>query len=233
MVGGSGPLSRRIGYRDDRAKFRVKSLELPALMETTGDFYHSLESSEYPPSSWPCRACTFVNSGWLPQCEMCESPVNAPATSNDSSSANLVQVAIDETAITTKGGDWPSLRDALHSFVDCEISSVGSSWLEIGDTEVVLEEGDVSIVHLSEQPAPPSWAARAKGIAANGPAATLPSAGVALPPPLQKTHAAKHAESDKEAGKPDDENWDLLCLEDRRLHPTFDRGSTRRRRRCG
>jgi len=41
---------------------------------------------------------------------------------------------------------WPSLAEAIHGFEECELSSIASSWMDVGDLEEVLEEGDILVV---------------------------------------------------------------------------------------
>jgi hypothetical protein len=113
--------------------------------------------------------------------------------------------------------EWPSLSEAIHAFVDCEVSSVGSSWLDIGDAhDIHCEDDDVILVNSSEKSPPePSWAARAKSVASVGPVASLPVSGV-VTPPLQKV-PLRRAGKAKETEPLDDVDWDLECFESRRL----------------
>merc|ERR1712046_103881 len=106
------------------------------------------------------------NHGGLSKCEMCATPasdcsvVDVSWTQGAINSAHVSQEVFD-AAPQTVGlkCDWPSLEEAAHSFVECEISSVGSSWLDIGDEGgCVEEEGDIVVVNRSNQPAPQSWA---------------------------------------------------------------------------
>lgn len=59
---------------------------------------------------------------------------------------------------------WPSLAEANHGFEECELSSVASSWMDVGDLGEVLEEGDILVV--SQEPKPSAtgahvtWASR-------------------------------------------------------------------------
>jgi len=212
LVGGSGPLSRRLGYRGNR-KNRVKSLPLPVLAEGGDD--DALCSSVQLGSSWSCRKCTFFNSA-CEFCAMCEAPADDSAAVNDSAEMFSEDSAINSAmAVPMKDMDWPTIQEAVESFVDCDISSVASSWLEVG--EGWEEEGDLVILKMPQQPATQSWAARAKVIAGAGPAATVAVAGF-VGPPLQKACAIKGART-QEKETQGDEDWDLDCLEARRLRP--------------
>jgi len=221
-------------YSDNRAKFHMKSLPLPSLDET--DDQDILPPSNLQVLPWTCLVCTFVNMGEVACCEMCESPAN---TRPDSSSQRFREhtaacsiaspKAVYNTASKSCEGGWPSLPEAVHSFVECEVASVGSSWLDLGDEEGdVVEDGDILILKAVDQPTPQSWADRAKRIASQGPAVAIPAVGV-LPPPLMLTEIRKHVKVN-ESGILGDDNWDLDCLEGRRMRPQFDRGSAQRRR---
>merc|ERR1711879_1097671 len=75
MPGGCGPISRRLGYRADRHKSRIKSLPLPALGEMCEDADTASESDQptrtNPDDAWPCCICSFLNSSLMPLCEIC------------------------------------------------------------------------------------------------------------------------------------------------------------------
>lgn len=235
LVGGSGPLSRRLGHRDDRAKFRVKSLVLPTLSEDLAeddDQSCSRTPSEQPLSSWSCPACTFANLGPVVKCEICGTLFNSTAAVIDASAASMVDKDGEDLSATES--NWPSLHEAVYSFVDCEISSVGSSWQDIGDVvDFEDDDDDIVIVNASaELSVPLSWAARAKAISGSGPAISIPMAGVATPP-LKRTQLSK-ADMPMENELQSNTNWELDCLEDRRICTRGQRkhcGSGRRLRR--
>lgn len=246
LIGGSGPLSRRVGYRKDRTKFRVKSLAFPMIAEVGDEDNGTRSATDQHGLPWSCRTCTFVNHGELLTCEMCHTPANGGSVIDNPIEASWEHVSINsvralhklpDAASPTSGldGDWPSLGEAIHSFVECEVSSVGSSWLDI-DVEGGIVEDDCGayIVTGMKDPATQAsqtWAARARDVAAQGPAAAIPAAGV-LAPRLQSAQPKKQ-EKDREVGMVDDDNWELDRLEGRRLQPHFARGSTQRRRgRC-
>jgi len=147
--------------------------------------------------------------------------VDLPNATQNSTDAN------GESCVPMKDSDWPSLEEAVLSFADCEISSLGSSWVDARGGDEFVHEEDGFVLNLSDQ-SPPSWAMRAKAVATNGPAATIPVAGV-TPPPLQKPYAGRQGK-DAAVEAPEDAKWDLDCLEDRRLQPRFERGSAQRHR---
>lgn len=223
LVGGSAPPSRRLGYRNDRAKFRVKSLVLPTLPEDVIEV-NDEASSEQALSSWPCPSCTFMNSGWLLKCEVCETPHSDAPVSIEAFTECAVDEAISNAHCGIETGEdictkdmWPSLTEATHAFLDCEVSSVGSSWQDIGDAvEFEDDDCDALVVNPSHQPTVPlTWAAHAKAIAASGPAASIPAAGFVAPP--MKRAQLKKVGILKDVDALDDINYELDGLEDRRL----------------
>merc|ERR1712232_1355127 len=215
---------------------------LPSVEEKVDD-EDTLAPSDLQVSPWTCHACTFTNMGELTCCEMCQTPASerdsSPWTALDSSSELFCEDSVagsiiapqeaKHAALNSFEGGWPSLPEAVHSFVECEISSMGSSWLDIGDEEGDVESDEgIVIVTGPTQPAPQSWADRAKRIASQGPAVAIPAEGV-LAPPSNRTEIRKHAKV-CESGMLGDDNWDLGCLEGRRLRPQSGRGSAQRRR---
>jgi len=234
LMGGSGPLSRRMRSSDARlkssAKFRVKSLALPVLREAPPHLEPELEpetstvySAEQPSLPWFCRTCTFKNHGELLQCEMCEAPAEDALVEDTPMDASWEHVSVSP-AYAAQECDWPSLEEAIHSFVKCETASVGSSWVDIGEVGGHSEDEDNVVLMVAglKQPSPPSWAGRARSIAAQGPAAAIPVAGVVMPP-LRRAMNRKLDQftKDEEYDLWDDEdkfdNWDLDSLESRRL----------------
>eukprot|EP00928_Gymnodinium_smaydae_P090620 TRINITY_DN743_c0_g1_i11.p1 TRINITY_DN743_c0_g1~~TRINITY_DN743_c0_g1_i11.p1 ORF type:complete len:277 (+),score=44.21 TRINITY_DN743_c0_g1_i11:83-832(+) len=220
--------SRQGGYRSDRSKFRVKSLALPVVAENDVQQADTLLVADCDVQSWTCAGCTFINSGWLPRCELCETPrdrsVGAIATSRGSSQ--------NESFSIQEQDQWPSLKESADEEGSFEVASVASSWLEVDDDVKVLgdsddgeEPGEAAVETSASQG---SWASKAKVVAARGPAASLPASGVIAPP----IHKAKPPSTSKihDADVSQNEVDDLTLLEDRRLNPQFDRGS--RQRRC-
>lgn len=179
MPGGCGPASRRLGYRADRYKCRIKSLPLPLLREDV-DTQSELEQPMHPSpaDAWHCCACSFTNHGLMSACEIC---AIARGSAGD--------LAKYHTSKPPQGlslsDEWPSLREAADSFIDCELSSVASSWLAVGGAEFDVDDEEYAIIAPSaaEHTTPVSWAARAKPLA-DGNAAVMMSAGRMQVPPL-------------------------------------------------
>jgi hypothetical protein len=157
---------------------------------TNGDIdcYEPLPHSEQVLPSWSCSTCSFINSGWLTRCEMCDTPASRLALLADTTLEDMEQsdfTASSMSALVTDQSQWPSLLEAVDSFVDCEISSVGSSWLAVAEAEYVMDDdhSDGFVApRFIEAPASETWAARAKAIASFGQAVSLPAAGVKGPP---------------------------------------------------
>merc|ERR1712232_765154 len=164
---------------------------------------------------------TFSNHNGLQECEMCGTPANHRPTK-----ASWEHVpAFADTKMPKD--DWPSLHEATHSFVDCEISSLGS-WLDISNEEgTALDESSIIVINPPEQLSNGSWAARAKAVASQGPAASVPAAGFVAPSP-QVLKSKKHKDvQDTSISDVDDSVLD--CLEERRLCPRLPRSVHRRR----
>lgn len=120
---------------------------------------------------WQCSACTFLNASAMPSCEVCGTPKQQRSTCIQITTA-IEQMPPHEQDVAS----WPSLAEAVDkSFAFCEVSSVGSSWLEIGETgeDLIDDEtcsvtsflvlDDASALSQSKSSPPPtasSWAAR-------------------------------------------------------------------------
>merc|ERR1712224_217662 len=81
---------------------------------------------------WSCSACTFVNSDDKQACELCstkrEMLLKTPELENATAPSNLSE------------DEWPSLQEAADSFIHCEVSSVGSSWLDLEERSEFFED---------------------------------------------------------------------------------------------
>jgi len=239
LPGGCGPLSRSrrfcVGGRTSAYKYRaqVKNLATPQTAAFATDDWEPEDSDDVMESSqkWSCQACTFVNHDALPTCEVCGSGRHENA-------ARKVNECFKSSAM--QGDDWPSLRESATSFVDCEISSTGSAWLDVEGTDLVVAHGepDVMIVSSVEGTAPLSWSLRAKSVANQGAIAKIPASGTMMPPlwrsrtSLWRCGPLWRIRND-EASIPEeieDEDLDLNNLEIRRLQPQCSKGSTQRHR---
>merc|ERR1719282_327648 len=75
---------------------------------------------------WTCEFCTFINSGKSPTCACC------------SQLQSRQHVACPQLLHASDTSVWPSLLEVSEtSFSFCEVSSVGSSWLDVAEVESV------------------------------------------------------------------------------------------------
>lgn len=164
-----------------RVSGRVKKLRLPALAESDGEATET--ASESPDDSeWVCNACTFANHNLLEKCEICESARTAEV--HTCMSAEGLKVDLHQ--------DWPSLLEAVESWTACEVSSNGSSWLDVVGTQESEPESELLTVTASGPKQTLSWLARAKSGTA-GPAPRIPANGVRVPPLWEIKAAARPA----------------------------------------
>jgi len=221
-------LPSRRRARASRGHRRVKALGLPTLTELEGE--PSAVDEQEPELEealcgsdevWSCAACTFMNRHMLPACEMCQTLRAAvpPKEPVDATQENFAE-------------GWPSLQDAADSWAHCELSSVGSSWVDldnVGDVVDELDEIDAMLVggvvaheRPAEVKAPPSWAARIGATTVPSDACKVSAMGVAVPPPLIAQRARRRV---KTAGDEDEEDLGLTELRWRKLQPQASRGT--------
>eukprot|EP00931_Biecheleriopsis_adriatica_P058686 TRINITY_DN34_c0_g1_i1.p1 TRINITY_DN34_c0_g1~~TRINITY_DN34_c0_g1_i1.p1 ORF type:complete len:185 (+),score=18.68 TRINITY_DN34_c0_g1_i1:250-804(+) len=173
-----------------------------------------LESITPSNCAWPCEACTFLNHSDLSHCEVCGAQLQ-------SAKANKAEVCRNSSI--AQSDDWPSLHEAITSFVDCEISSEGS-WLDVGAGFEEEHDLDAVLVAPGKVSAPTSWLSLAKKAAMQSVPAKLPAAGVKVPPLLPSVVKSKGSTS----WQPYDEDFGLECLVTSRVRLQSKRGSTRR-----
>jgi len=147
-------------------------------------------ASDGEEAPWACPACTFENAGALPACEMCG---HSAASTQAQPAAEQPTPALEPLA--DGNASWPTLAAAADTAWDfAEVSSVGSSWLDVADlgelvgTEaaddfvIVTELGSVREPVGKQDPAS-TWAARAAArapaVSAGGPARGPRPAGAA------------------------------------------------------
>jgi len=204
-VSGSGFLSRRF-YR---SRIRIRSLPLGAASE--------IQDEDHDWQTWQLEPELLEDS--MMEYRACEIPRQAPCqvvavTLGESSDAELNN--------SSSAADWPSLQEAIHSFVECEVSSMGSSWLDVDSHVYAAVDHEVVGFLLLEIAESPSWSARARAVAGNGPAPSLPATGAIAPPHRRALAKNKYCRS---VAVGPETNHDLDFLEDRRLRPQFSSGS--------
>lgn len=225
---GNGPLSFRNrkahGYR--ASKPRMKLVGMPALSEMQSETENITDSE---PQQWRCKACTLLNNALLPRCEVCE-------TKRSDHSTKIVQGNVQKLEAapligSTPSLDWPALPVAWEladSWIDCDVSSVASSWLDIGgtdehadddnDTDVILVTASGGVHMQAPKPAgPPLWSAIVRQAED---AATLPVRHVAVPPAFSHRSSARPRTKSMEEDEQDDQDIALDVLHERRLHGT-------------
>jgi len=191
---------------------------------------HACEEESHP-AAWSCPSCTFLNCSLLPACEMCQ-------TQRDADPAQDLSEALGSSVMLQEAASEESNQED-DAWVHCEVSSVGSSWLDVDGTNVCEEyDGEASAilacgVGSAEVPPPAvtSWAARAKNIAGQGVTVKVPAHGTAMPPlwrrapkePEPREYKAEEEEEEKEVPE-------FVDMQARRLHPQVSRGTTQRLR---
>lgn len=183
-----------------------------------------------------CSACTFSNAGAMPTCEICGTP------QQQYSNCSPAMASVERRSLLKHDvASWPSLAEAANeSFAFCEVSSAGSSWLEVGERDEHLSDDDTCSVTsfwlfddasaLSEVKSSPSpantvvsWASRL----AQNPGLVSPRRPPVRMPPLtrhvhQQLSEADVAESIESCPSNVDEmaDGDLDELQERRPHAT-------------
>jgi len=160
-------------------------------------------------------------------------------------SANAYLPANDEHASAAVGQEpWPSLEEARDpEWAFCDVSSVASSWIDVGDDVLVVEteeaEEGTYIINSKDEGKPElvtySWASRvaAAGCHSSNVRSGAAKWGVSMPP-LQKAGLGMHKSTISPCHRMEDSDdhgciTDLTVLESRRLHPTGPVGGKHRR----
>lgn len=255
----AGAGSRRLGCKTRCAQFWVRAFGLPVLLEDEAQTCEFADGEPPLVQEWPCPACTFMNHGLMPACEVCETRRGAPeqqhALLQAPGAQELGAIAATEWPPLQQKlarDDEPSPREASDPWEHCEVSSVGSSWLDVdgaatcaeleldleaGENEsgrdcVVLVDQSAAGMHQEDPPPPPSWAARASAAPRLGAAAKLPAEGSAAQPTWRARPVA--AGQSKSVGaealeEEEEEVPELQDLQARRSYPQTSRGAAQRR----
>lgn len=233
---GRAPVARfRRGKFDKSSKPRMKMVGLPVVSETTAEYSDdsltcgTVQSETETQQGCPCSR---LNRPFYPCGEACRW-----RQSNDTAtSAQGYEQAVSKVPViaSTPSLDWPALPLALEaadSWVDCDVSSVASSWLDVDgaalqphgddnseDCEVSsvasswLDVGGADVMLVSEsgmhahKPAGPlPWSAivGSKTAAFSAP----PASGLAKAPPMSRQLVAKPRNESME----DEDNPDVWC----------------------
>jgi len=202
---------------------------------------HTCEEGSYP-AAWSCRLCTFLNCGLLPACEMCQ-------TRRDPDLANDLLDAPGPGAMPPQEATCEESSQEDDEWVHCEVSSVGSSWLEVDGTNVREEDEDEASTVLLEEdedeantvllcgaestrktaPGATSWAARAKTIAGEGMAVKVPAHGTAMPPHWRRALKLPQPREHNAEEEGEEECSMIVDVQSKRLHPQASQSTTQRR----
>jgi len=201
-------------------------------------------------AGWACDRCTFLNKGEnYSSCEMCQTPKQFCNAWTDAELAELVELAelaeagncpTDEM----RQGDWPSLNEASEdkTWDVCEVSSVGSSWLDIADVqdfEAMGEDdsdsfaivGSTAKIGSRANEASRSWASAAAvacPVLSRPVVKKVPRKLYRVGPLYRKSLQAEPIAT--EVGDDDDADDVLEQLYERRLYPTTQLGKSQRLR---
>jgi len=220
------PLNLKSHSRASRkVKTRRNRVDLPVVSETPHEDSDAEISQEQPQTWWQCQACTFQNVSLLPCCEVCEvtrgkaGAMYTQGTAENTSKALLIA--------STPCLDWPALPETLHeaaeSWIDCEVSSVASSWLDIGfavDEQIGdADEADVVLINGSTdgKPLKPTGALLWSSIVGCAPALAAHRFAAVIMPPLSRKDAVR---TRNPAVDEDERDIDLDELDARRMMGT-------------
>jgi len=214
---GRAPVARFRGAKVDKSwKPRMKIVGLPAVSETgngdSDDNYPDWDEPQPEKVAPPLCTCTLLNQALFPCSKACrwhQSKGVATKMHGYDLDANEVPVISSAPSL-----DWPALPEvweAAESWVDCDVSSVASSWLEVGGADQQPDSDDDSefdIILVSDtgvQPRKPSgplpWAAI---VGTNAGASRAPACGVAKLPPMSRQPVVKtRTKSTEEDEDPD------------------------------
>lgn len=220
---GRGPATR--GRLAKQSKHRVKNVEIPRLtsLAEAGDESCDDDGFHSTAGDWHCHACTFLNHGLLPRCEVCGADRHAAIPA--ASVVKGPELALDEqVALATLRSitEWPALPQVeTDSWIECDVSSIASSWQDVGEPDIEDDDTDAVLVNdCSVPPAapvqthPPLWSAI---VGSNASALLAPTAEVAVRPPcVRKSTFRPRARSTHE----EDRDIDLDELDARRMFGT-------------
>jgi len=191
-------------YWNSKAKTRGRGKAvfgpLPLLAESNEDSDEdNVVGEDQAQTWWHCQACTFRNNELLPRCEVCNTEKDAKGGVHGVVKAPLVQLTLNQ--------HWPALPEA---WADCDVSSVASSWLDVGaaneqagfDEDSDFDESDVVLVHDTSVQAvakPVLWSAVVGRNAGMAPQCNVPVSAALMPPLSRRLGArAKAVNEDEE-----------------------------------
>lgn len=174
---------------------------------------------------WSCKSCTLLNSNLLSRCEACD------RNRTDKAMQSHQQELPTAPSMGTFSLDWPALPDASEAadtWIDCDVSSVASSWLDIGGADghaTVDNESDIVLVGASaaqtQVSEPASWSA----IVGNTEMPNIAAIRRVPVPPFRRLSNRTRAKSAENEGAEwdddsDDDDVALDVLHERRMNGT-------------
>lgn len=152
------------------SKLHGKYVGLPVVSEMPGESGDEFLADEPLRTSklWQCEACTLLNHDNRSFCEACNGPKSRTCSDSQekqgNNSADLLSSmpSLDWPALPTK--QFPE-EESVESWIDCEVSSVASSWIDVGDMDEHLDNIDSGTVNVtattddSLAKKTPSWSA--------------------------------------------------------------------------
>lgn len=147
FAGGARRKTAKPNHRQNGQPRRVLGAPMAAAMQPVpehmnaynGDWNSTDDCHAECELPWACSQCTFLNAGALKACEMCERPANRPVV--EPSIGEQVSQVADRLLGNGCDSAWPRLAEAdTTSWIDCDVSSVASSWLDVGTFEEVDDD---------------------------------------------------------------------------------------------
>lgn len=142
---GRGPLRKCAAPRAARkfSKHRVKVVRLPITWEV-GDASDEECLQVHEQQGWACHVCTLHNHNLLQHCEVCNTQRSKGIDES------VQEIAKAPVVGSTPSLDWPALserwaqvqEDAADSWIDCDVSSVASSWQDVGGADEHVDKDD-------------------------------------------------------------------------------------------
>lgn len=173
---------------------------LPLLAEGSEDSDEdNAVGEDHPQPLWFCQASTFRNKELLPCCEIRHAEKDAKGSVHEAIEGPFAQLILNQ--------DWPALPEA---WADCDVSSVASSWLDVGaaneqaglNEESDFDESDIVLVHATSVQAvakPVLWSAVVgRRNAAMAPQFNVPLSASLLPPLTRRVDAQTKAVKEEE-----------------------------------
>lgn len=218
------PRTRSLNRNPKNSKPRKKLVGLPVVSEVENDS-SNLYIIDVESQQWSCKSCTLLNSNLLSRCEACD------RNRTDKAMQSHQQELPAAPSLGTFSLDWPALPDAsevVDPWIDCDVSSVASSWLDIGGADgqgTDDNESDIVLVGASAAQTQVSEAASWSAIVGKTEMLNIAAIRrVPLPPFRRLSNRTRTNSADNEGAEWDDDSDDddvaLNVLHERRMNGT-------------